>query len=126
MLKDRMAECKFCKQMVLFKWNEDAYLSDEDMIEQGTLACKCESALWYKARGEKIAATQERIEDMLADGEEAAAKELLLENVHNIFDKKVFSISVNIGNGTSITMKRSKDNNIKLKRTDKEDREELV
>lgn len=126
MLKPLIAECKYCKQMVTFNWNDHAYISEEDMREQATLACTCESAVWHRERSEKITAAQERIEDMLKADDEQAAKAIMYDNVHNIYDGKIYSINVNIGNGGTILMKKSKDNGIKLKRTDKEDREEIV
>lgn len=119
-------ECKFCHQYNVFRWSAEFEPTEEERLEEGTLACKCESAQWYSERTYKLNATVERIENMLQAPEENIAKDILTDAAIRIIDDDIYSISINIGNGVKVDMKRGKENTVKIKRQEVETREETV
>lgn len=124
--KTRTGMCKFCKQYNVVRWIGKEEPTEEDLIELGTDACKCEDSKWYSERKYKIAAAEERIEDMLKNPEEHTAKEILINAASKIVDGNIYSISINIGNGVKVDMKHGNENAVKIKRQEVETREETV
>lgn len=121
--------CKFCGQIGTFMWNEETPITEEEEMEQATLQCNCDSAKWYKDRAYKINAANERLDNMLQQAEEQRALKALKEIVPALYDEEIFSIAINIGNGTKVDMRcKIKEDKkiIKIKRTDVEVREEMA
>lgn len=120
------APCKFCGQINVIKWFASYEPDDDDLIEEGTKACKCDEAKWYAEREFKINAAVERIENMLQTPEEVEARKILTNAAAKIYDGNIYSLSINIGNGVKVDMKKGKENTVKIKRQEVETREETV
>lgn len=119
-------QCKFCHQINVIKWVAAYEPDDDDLLEEGTKACNCDEAKWYADRSYKVNAAVERIENMLTTPEENEARKIMSEAAVKIYDGNIYSISVNVGNGVKVDMKRGKENTIKIKRQEVETREETV
>lgn len=117
-LRDYTAPCKFCQQYVAFKWNAKKDVSDEDMIEQATLNCNCESARWYQDRYTKINTAQMKIEELFNIPEEHELQQIFLSATTMIVDKNLFKISAVASNGTKGEFSISSNGKIKIKRVE--------
>lgn len=124
-MKTMTGECRFCKQINAFEWAGDKIPSEEDLKEEGTRACTCEAAREWRDREYKIAAAEECLDRILPNPEEQTAKDIMKKAVQHISNGGIYSININIGNGTKVKMQQAGDA-IKVNRTDTNTRQETV
>lgn len=120
--------CQYCGQVNAFQWAEGKDITEAEIQREGTLACTCEEAVYFKERDYKITAAIERLRNILNDGDEqeGQAFHILEKAVPLIYDQEIYSISINVGTGVKVDLKRGKEGQIKIKRQEVETREETV
>ncbi len=120
--------CKYCGQVNTFQWADGKYITDFEIEREATLACNCEEAVYFKERDYKITAAIERLSNILNNGDEqeGQAFHILEKTVPLIYDQEIYSISIDVGTGVKVDLKRGKEGQIKIKRREVEIKEETV
>lgn len=120
--------CKYCGQVNAFKWADEKDITEAETEREATLACNCEEAKYFKERDYKITAAVERLSNILDNGDEqeGQAFHILEKAIPLIYDQEIYSISINVGTGVKVDLKRGKEGQIKIKRQEVETREETV
>lgn len=120
-LETRTGGCRFCGQIanleVPIEW------TDEQVDEAAVECCGCEKAQEYTIRKKKKERAIEAIEQQFGEESETqiddSIKELLIEIVGHVVDRRVTSGTIDIGNGLRAKIGRNAKGSIKVEREKK-------
>lgn len=108
-LMRQMGMCKFCGQ---YKAIETCGgMSDDRLNEIATEECTCEEAKKEQAKGQTIEKAYDNIHKLL--GEDKAG-DILLAAVIPVYEGDVDSVTVNLGDGTRVSIQTTNNRKVKL------------
>lgn len=111
--KSGTGECRFCGQSVIVE--DGAEMTAPQLEEASTMLCGCDAAIKYQQEKNRRAVAKQRIDELF--GEDAGeyrqpetVREIMLNSVDAICDKKMKSITITIRTGLRCRiMKMAKD-----------------
>lgn len=113
--------CKYCKQAVMIKASEDA--TQEELNDIASKECNCKEAEYQRKREMQLNAAGEYLKNLFGENNPLLFK-AMYETVIAVFGRKLSNASFKTGK-TTYKISLDADQCIKIKKTFKDDDEEI-
>lgn len=107
----RTGTCRFCGQSIVVE--TCGGLSEDMLMEFATEKCNCVDAKAERKKNKQIETTYDNIHQIMGQG---GAADVMVSAVIPVYKGEIDSVSVNIGNGTRVTLQMTGDGKAKLTR----------